>query len=769
MRVIEMISIWLAGAVAARMRRALGIPAGVALIAAALCLVVAPMDGARAQSGFTLGGGKGQSNPDQPMLLQADEMIYNNQNNTVTAKGNVEIYHGTYTLLAEKVIYDQGAQTLTAEGNVRIKEPDGAIINADRITLTDDFRDGFIRQLKIVTKEDARIAAARGIREDEETTVFEKAVFTPCKVCEDKPEKPPTWAIKATRVIHKKSEATISYENAKLEFMGVPIAWMPFFKHADPSVKRKSGFLIPKFGQSDDLGFFTEVPYYFALSPHYDFTFSPTVYEKRGVLLKGKWRHRTKNGRYSIDVAGIAETDSPSFIDAFDVAVKGGDDFRGSIQSKGEFAINQHWDWGWDVTAESDDTFRRFYKLDNIVQTERVSEVYLVGQGDRSYFDARLFHFGGLSFTDTSNAESQVLPVIDYNYIFKDPVWGGELSFNSNVVSLTRDDGADSHHLISEVKWRRQFIDRRGQVITPFASGRGDVYQVSNVVDPITFEDRGEDQIFRGTAAVGTEYRYPFAAHTERASHVIEPIAQIIARPGLKNQEDIPNEDARSLVFDDTLLFDLDKFSGYDRIETGTRANVGLRYTLQRYKGGTVRAVVGQSYQVAGDNEFRDESGLETTQSDYVTGLYIEPIKYFTFVGQARFDEDSLDLRRTDLYANASVGPVSSTVSYANLKAQPGLGILEDRSEVIASANVLVTEHWSAFGNVRYDIQGDQRISDSLGVRWADDCFALSVTYTESFVRDRDIEPNETVFVRFEFKHLGAYDIDAGGLVAPDS
>ena len=756
-------------AISMRLGRAVAGLAGVALIAA-VGLAAMPADRARAQASFSLGSGQGQSSPDQPMLLQADEMIYNNQNNTVTAKGNVEIYYGTYTLLAEKVIYDQAAQTLTAEGNVRIKEPDGAVINADRITLTDDFRDGFIRQLRLVTKEDARIAAARGIREDDETTVFESAVFTPCKVCEDKPEKPPTWQIKAKRVIHKKSEATIAYESARLEFLGVPIAWVPFFRHADPSVKRKSGFLIPKFGQSDDLGFFTEVPYYFALAPNYDFTFSPTFYEKRGVLWKGRWRHRTQNGRYSIDVAGIAETDSPSFFDSLDgFFVQGGDDFRGSIQSEGQFAINQYWDWGWDVTVESDDTFRRFYKLDNIDQTERVSEVYLAGQGDRSYFDARLYHFGGLNFTDTSTAESQVLPVIDYNYIFKDPVWGGELSFNSNVVSLTRDDGADTHHLVTEMKWRRQLIDRRGQIVTPFASVRGDVYQVSNVVDPITFEDRGEDQIFRGTAAAGAEYRYPFAKHTERATHVIEPIAQIIARPGLKNQEDIPNEDARSLVFDDTLLFDLDKFSGYDRIETGTRANVGVRYTLQRHKGGTLRAVVGQSYQIAGDNEFREESGLETERSDYVTGLYIEPIKYFTLIGQARFDEDSLDLRRTDLYANTSLGPFSTTVNYANLKAQPGLGILEDRSEVTASANILVTEHWSAFGSIRYDIEGDQRISDQVGVRWADDCFALSVTYTESFVRDRDIEPDETVFVRFEFKHLGAYDIDAGGLAPDDS
>ena len=81
----------------------------------------------------------------KPMLLQADELVYDNAGSKITAKGNVEIYYNNYTLLADQVIYDQGASTLTAEGNVRIKEPDGAVINADHITLTDDFRDGLSR------------------------------------------------------------------------------------------------------------------------------------------------------------------------------------------------------------------------------------------------------------------------------------------------------------------------------------------------------------------------------------------------------------------------------------------------------------------------------------------------------------------------------------------------------------------------------------------------------------------------------------------------
>ena len=89
-------------------------------------------------------------------------------------------------------------------------------------------------------------------------------------------------------------------------------------------------------------------------------------------------------------------------------------------------------------------------------------------------------------------------------------------------------------------------------------------------------------------------------------------LRQIIGRPdsvGI-DQSEIPNEDAKSLVFDDTILFDIDKFSGYDRIETGTRANVGGRYTAQFANGAYIRAVVGESYQLAGQNTFDDRTAV---------------------------------------------------------------------------------------------------------------------------------------------------------------
>jgi LPS-assembly protein len=697
----------------------------------------------------------------EPMLLQADEMIYDNENAKITAKGNVELYYGNYTLLADRVVYDRASNTLAAEGNVRIKDPDGAVITADNITLTDDFRDGFIDALKLVTKDDTRIVASSASRQAGNVTVFEKGWFTPCKVCEERPSRPPTWRIRAGKITHKRDQATITFRNAFFDFLGVPVIYVPWFQMADPTVKRKSGFLMPSYGHSDQLGNTVQVPYYFALSDHYDFTFAPMFTEKAGTLLLGDWRQRLASGGYRVELAGVWDQGT------FDSPTDG--DFRGSIKTAGKFALDPYYSWGWDILAETDETFRRFYNLDSRLKTDRISQIYLEGLHDRNYFSTRFYNTQSLLFTDEPFSDATVFPVIDYDYIVNRPIIGGELSFNSNVMVFQNQEGIDSNRLIVEANWRRQMIDGVGQVYTPFAQLRGDVYAVDgfdrglNSSEEFATEVKGDNSaILRGNAIAGMEYRYPFIARTGPITHVVEPIGQIIARPSsVGDQQEIPNEDALSLVFDDTLLFDIDKFSGYDRIETGTRANVGARYTAQLASGAYGRAVFGQSYQLAGENEFDTDfyrtSGLATDTSDYVGGLYIQASAYLGFSAQSRFDQETFDIRRTDLGSWARYGPARVKVNYADVTGEPGLAEGEAREEIVTAGTLAITQDWSLLGNIRYDIATEQTITDGLGLRYQDDCFMLDVTYQRSFIRDQDIEPDQRFLVNFNLKYLGTY------------
>jgi LPS-assembly protein len=698
-----------------------------------------------------------QISPDEnaPLLLQADDLVYDNPSNRVIARGNVEIYYNNYTLLADEIIYDRRANTLTAAGNVRIKEPDGSLINADRITLTDNFRDGFIRSLRVVTQDDARIAASNAYRKDGDTTVFENGVFTPCKICENNPSAPPLWRIKAAQVIHDKAEQNIYYKNASFEFFGVPVLWVPYFYHPDPTVKRRSGFLMPDVGHSRRLGYQFGMPYYWSPSPSYDLTLTPTITTAAGILIETDWRQRLSNGAYSVQLAGV-------YYDDVDSLPSRDQEFRGSIRTKGDFSLGTYWNWGWDATVESDDTFRRFYQLDSIYATDRISQLYLVGQSERNYFSATMYHFGGLTRDDFDGADSVVHPVVDYNYVFDRPVAGGELSFDMNLISLSRDTNPGSalkptkntNRVTSEVRWRRTLTDPLGQRITPFFGARGDLYQFAEFED--LGSESGDDELLtRQLVTGGIDYRYPFVKTTARATHVIEPVGQVVFRPDVNNNRTVPNEDAQSLVFDDTLLFDIDKFSGYDRIETGTRANVGVQYTMESVDGVSLRLVGGQSFQLAGDNPFRRDTGLEGSRSDYVVGGYVDIRNYVRLVSQIRLNENDLSIQRQDVKLALNYGPFFGAVSYVNAEAQPDLGFATDREEVAAFAAVRLDDKWTLFGDLRYDIATDQRIRDSIGIQYSDECFTVSVTYAQTFIEDDDIKPDESVMLRIGLKYLG--------------
>ncbi|HEY7670452.1 MAG TPA: LPS-assembly protein LptD [Hyphomicrobium sp.] len=712
----------------------------------------------------------------QPLYLQGDELIYDNGGSRVIARGNVEIYYNNYILTADQVVYDRSANTLTAVGNVVLKEPNGNIVRADRYTLTDDFRDGFVQSLSVVATDDTRIAAEQAERRGGNTTVFKNGRFTPCK---SSPGMPPLWCISAATVIHDQQAQTITYQDAQFELFGVPVLWTPYFQHADPSVKRKSGFLMPQFSGSETLGYGMTVPYYFALAPNYDFTFYPFYTSRQGVLWQGDWRHRLENGQYYIKLAGIDQDadDLPSAITDRDQY----EGWRGSIVTKGLFSLSSWWKFGWDVTLESDETFRRFYKLDNILLTDRVNKVFLNGLSDRNYFGMELYHFGGLMFNDTDGfgqSESYAYPIVDYNYVFADPIFGGELTWNTNALSFTDNQdpsviavGSEQmNRVVTEVNWRRRFTDAIGITYTPFGQLRGDLYQINNYVDPQSSAVVGESSLARGMALGGVTVAYPWVANTSVGSHVIEPIGQIIARQASVEQNNLPDEDAKSLVFDDTNLFDVNKFSGYDRIETGTRANVGLQYTFQANYGGYARFLAGESYQLSGENAyanpgvdsdgnpvFTPASGLETSRSDYVLGAYVAPVSGLQLVSQTRFDQGDLSMRRQDAAAQVTFGPFSASAIYAYLNTDPTNDILTEQEDVYGYLGVRLTDRWSIAGAVRYDIDADEIASDMVQARYADECFVLTATYTDNYYHNPDIIDGQTVMLRFELKHLGEF------------
>jgi len=754
----------------------------IALLACVPCLGGAALAQQQAPAQQLRGGetavAKAVSPNKSPLLLQADDLIYDNRNNRVIARGNVEIYQDENILLADEVIYDKTSNTLNAFGNVRLKEADGSVVNAERLTLKSDFRDGFVRSLHALTQDDTRVAAANAYKKDNKT-VYEKGVVTSCKPCEEHPEQPPIWRVKATRIIQDNDEHNMYYENAQFEFYGIPIAWVPYFYTPDNTVQQRSGFLPPSYAyNSSTTGYSLAIPYYYAASPNYDLTITPEFTTQAGYLLQTDWRQKLWNGAYEIKLAGAYDQTANDFW--------GDRNWRGSVETKGDFALNGYWHFGWNGILESDDTFRRFYNIDSIYATERVSTIYLTGMADRNYFNISVNRYGDLlgntyDFASdtflTKSVTATSYPSIDYNYVHNKPVFGGELSFDVNALALSINDPSNvskllqpgavqgtTDHIATDAQWRRTFKDDMGQVYTPFVFARGDVYNVSSFQEGIY--SGPANTVTRDLAGVGLDYRYPFIANSDGASYVIEPVAQIISRAGQSNNKLVPITDSQSLVFDDTLLFDINKFSGYDQIETGTRTNLGVQTTIQTNNGFSIRTVAGESIQLAGPNAFATyvssgaagdpyyNSGLENALSDYVLGTYLDYKNIFRATAQLRFSEKDLGLDDQSYTVQAKLGFLQAGVSYEAMPALPYFG-LTAREEVSGFGALKLTDQWSVYGDLRYDFELGTFIRNSVGIQYADECVIYAITYQQTNVQIQDIKPNTSVLLTIGIKGFG--------------
>jgi LPS-assembly protein len=764
--------------------------------------------------GLNLQGGRPKDATGQ-MLVRADEINYDYTNERVAAVGNVQIYYGESSLEADKVIYDQKTKRLHAEGNVRLAEADGKITYGEIIDLSDDFRDGFVDSLRIDMPDETRFAATRADRSAGNYTVFQNGVYTACEPCKDDPKKPPKWQVKAARVIHDQGEKMMYFEDATLEFFGVPVAWMPFFSAPDPTAKRKSGFLVPGASSSNNYGFAISTPYYFALAPDYDATITPMITTRQGPLLKGEWRQRLIDGSYAIRASGIFQLDRQAFVSSGDLP--GDRDFRGHIQSEGQFRLNDKWVWGWNGTAITDKAYFQDYGMYKSTQGANLlastpdyvlSQAYLQGRGDRSFFDMRAMYFYGFASTDDQKQIPVVHPVINYDYTVKPSVFGGELSFRGNLTSLSRESAdfdpinalaavgglctitsADPAartpnncllrgvpgiytRLSGEATWRRTFIDPYGQVFTPFATMRADVADVQVKADPgvSNFMPTGSDDVARAMPTVGLEYRYPFISVQSWGTQTIEPIAQILLRPNETGIDKLPNEDSQSLIFDTTNLFRVDKFAGWDRVEGGSRANAGVSYTAQFNHGGYVNMMFGQSYSLFGQNSFAVpsptntgiSSGLDTARSDYVASATYQPNSTLMFSSQFRFNEANLGLQRTELQGTVNFDRWSSSITYGNYAAQPDIGLLDRREGVLATGRVKVTPNWQMLGGVMYDLRAAQVAQTNIGVGYIDDCLILALNYITEYAYNSTTTYNHTVMFQLSLRTLGGNTVSQG-------
>lgn len=703
------------------------------------------------------------------LYLESDTLV--EEGGVRTARGRVEARYQGRTVRADEVVYNVATRVVTARGNTQLVNADGSVQYADEIQLDDEFSAGVA--LGFATRLPgsepgqpvSKIAAASAVRRSPTITELNRAIYTPCNLCT--PEggnKTPTFSIQAERITQDRGRRAIIFRNAALRIGGAPVAYTPFFAIPDPTADRASGFLIPEINISDRRGLSYEQPYAYILSPSADLVISPQINTKVNPFLNLAYRQRFYSG-------AIEGRFGYTYDEDFNDEGKFGDaTSRSFVLARGAFDFTPEWRWGFSLERTSEDLLFDKYGIDDVYETRGLyepdnrrllSQLYTVRQTERSYVSAAVLSFQGLRASDDDGLFPTVAPLIEARYEPEGAVLGGRLRALGSVAVLERSGTVasqfsaaqvDSRRATAEVDWRRSFTLPSGVRIEPFSLVRGDAYSVNR---PDGSDDGGKA---RGYASVGVDVSMPFFRPLRTGSIVLEPLAQLIASNESDRDDLIPNEDSISFEFDETNLFEPNKFPGFDRYEGGLRLNAGFRATadIGRGLGGSV--LVGRSFRAETDTVFPERVGLREKASDWVVASQINPVPGLSFFNRARLDSDTLEVQRSETRASYQTPRIF--VAAGHLKdVLDANGRTREELDFYGEARVYRNFGVLAAGNAdlerrRVNPDADLFRRSDIGAFYQDECLRFEVVY-EREQGDPRLGPSNSIRVRLTLATLG--------------
>ena len=729
----------------------------------ALPLILAASAPALAQEG-PLAATAAESSPDeQPIDFSADTVTYDNDADIVTASGRVRMQRDGNYLAADQVVWTRKTGEVRANGSVVVMTPQGDKLVGDSVVLTDTLRDGTIDNLLVVLESGGRIAAERATRVNGQN-ILENAVYSPCPVVTEKGcPKNPSWKIVAARVIQDPVTQRIRFQGGRLQLFGVSLPLLPVFSIGSKD-GAATGALFPNFAISNTNGFEVSLPNYWRIAPNRDLTITPHVYTKTLPALEGRYRGLTSLGAFQVGAFvtyGDAADPDP---DETDPSSK--DRIRGYFEANGKFQLDPYWSITASLRAATDKTVTRQYditrdaELRNFVDVERISP--------NNYISIGGWAFQGLRVDDHQKEIPIALPAIDARFLLDDRILGGKVELQANSLAIMRIDGQDTQRAFASARWDLRKLTPMGQELTLTAYVRGDVYHSDENDETSVLLYRGDKGWqYRGIAALAADMRWPLVGPAFGGTQRLVPRVQLVLTPPTPNLA-IPNEDARSIDLEDSNLFALNRFPGYDRWEDGSRITYGIEWALDR-PNVAIDTVIGQSYRITRDpGIFPEGTGLTDRLSDIVGRTRIRFGRFIDLTHRFRIDKDNFAPRRNELDLTIGSDQTYAQIGYLRLNRNISDAIedLRDKEELRLAGRLKFARYWSVFGATVLDLTGKaedplsladgyEPVRHRLGITYEDECLELGLSWKRDYERVGEFKKGSTFALRFALKGIG--------------
>ncbi|MDZ4306622.1 LPS-assembly protein LptD [Allopontixanthobacter sp.] len=694
--------------------------------------------------------------------FEANNLEYDSQSDVVTASGDVLLRSEDQSVRAQEVRWNRGTGLITASGQVRFVDQEGNQLYTERLELTDKFETGAMEDLLLALREGGRLAANSGSRGEDGTIILNQAAYSACAVENSRGcPKDPSWRVTADRVTYDPQSRRIRFRGAYLELFGARLLPLPGLALRTDS-GAASGFMVPDLRISQSNGVEVTGSYYWSMAENRDLTLVGTVFSEAPPMLSGTFRHLVDKGAYQI-TGYLTESRRISSFTGDPTSERG---LRGYLAANGKFQFTPEWSVSGSIRLATDRTFLRRYDISNddrlrsTVNIERIDE--------RSYFSFAGWATQTMRLGQDQGQVPLVLPVVDYRRRLDDPVLGGNIELQLNSLNLFRKDGQDTQRAFASAQWQLRGVTGLGQIVSLTALGRGDVYHSSDnaLTETVTYRGLPGWQ-GRAIGLGAVDVKWPFVGEFLGGTQVFTPRVQLVATPPIRNLA-VPNEDSRAIDLEDSNLFALNRFPGYDRVEDGVRVTYGFDWELQR-PGWRLKTTLGQSYRFKEASDILvDGTGLSERVSDFVGRTEVRFRDFVKLTHRYRLDKDNLSLRRNEF--DATVGSRQTYVEVGYLKLNRNIDELvedlQDREELRAAARVRFADYWSVFGSGVFNLtdrredptlnaDGFEPVRTRLGVAYEDDCLELGVTWRRDYVTSGDAERGDTFQLFFSLRHLG--------------
>ena len=694
-------------------------------------------------SGNALGADNKQTNSGD-INFSSEKLKVDEKTKIMIASGNVIITNNNRQLTADKVEYDQNSDKAIATGNVKLKEKDGSIYESERVILTNEFKSVVAIPLYGELIDKSFIKSNDFKKNDLGESYFKEGVYTACE-CDFKQDVKPIWRVETKEIKHDPATKTIYLKHPVMRIFSIPVYYLPYLSFPDWTVKRRSGFLTPVYGYSKQNRFHIKVPYYYSPEndPTWDMTFTSHQNGKTGHADQLNIRKKYENSSLETNIyKGNLDTNKSDGDNVFGV----------------NFKANSNLDNNWKMTIEGkyadQETFMRRYGFDSSDRYK--SYLNLEKIKPNSISNIEIYNIQNLDET-SSNNEPVLAPSISHHIFDSNKSYNYDVKLNAH--SIYNDESYDIKRWSGLAQINKK-LNLTNMVLEGDANFGLDLYSIQGRPSTDSNDNKYIDRLSSGFSVAASNQ---YGIMSEEIGVVIEPKIQFSSVISSDRTDEVPNRDSSEFRLDQANLFLNNQYQGRDNIQRSDRINAGVSAYVMTEEMGDLNFFIGQSQKISGTQK-NISSANNDRQSHLINSISWNPSSLYNFSWFSLYNHHNLKSDTSDFNFNGSLDGWNYSTRHRSVDgAFVSDGI--DREELALGISKSFS-NWKTSYSRTYDLSNDKEemISETLGLEYTGsgymfgNCLTVLFQYKSSGgVVDRDLVPEDSIYLTFNFRNLGAY------------